>query len=274
MSEPQYREWVGKIVDAYRAVYTDLPHSYPGPIYENAMIKILHSQNMKCRPRPKYEIRYKEQPIGVQELAILTTEKIAVNLQVVPRLKRVHMAETYSYMRVTQSSVGILLNFGSTKPEFMRLAWDTSDASKEAAQPPGAEMAENQPYHQLTAAVLDATVEVHRTLGPGFAQPIYGNACHHELWMRRIPATAYSQLPLFFQEAPIGHFEYNHFIVNKQIALFPIAVNEIDSFNIDSLKSWMKRGKIGLSVLVNFLDTRIRPVFIRPRSQIDGDQES
>ena len=262
MDDSQLRNLAAKILSSYHEVYSDLAHAFPLRFYENAMVRCLRAQGVYCRQRPKFEIRFKDHHVGTEELPILVVQDIIVKSQVSPRLKRVHMAQTNSYMRVANCQIGILLNFGGSKPDFKRFAPDSVYDSGELTQRTGAEMARNTPYPQLTAAILDATIEAHDSLGPGFSQSVYGNACYYELWQRRISAEPRRQLQIFFKDDAIGQLTLDHFIVNSKVMLFPVAVKEVTSVNVDGLKSWMARNNIQLGVLVNFLDIRIRPVFV------------
>jgi len=165
-------------------------------------------------------------------------------------------------MKVTGCQIGLLFNFGGPEPEFGRLYWDPSQTPEEPPQRPAAKLAEILLYPELTGEILGATIEVHRTLGPGFVHRIYGNACHHEFALRGIPAEPRRRFQVFFQGEPIGELRFNHFIVDGKVMLFPVAVADINSINVNNLKDWMRENSIRLGVLVNFLDTRIRPVFI------------
>lgn len=257
-----HRELTGKIIGAYFQVYNGLSHTYPEFLFENAMVKLLRSQGIECRQQPEYVIRYKERRVGGQRLDIFVAGEVVVELKVTPRLKKVHKAQTYSYMKVTDCRVGMLFNFGGSEPEFERLYWDPAKAPEKPPQRPAGELAENLLYPALTSEILGATIDVHRTLGPGFVHRIYSNACYHELKERGVPAEVRRKFQVYFQGETIGQLKFNHFIVDGKIMLFPVAVREIDSININNLKDWMRENEIRLGMLVNFLDTRIRPVFI------------
>jgi GxxExxY protein len=99
-------------------------------------------------------------------------------------------------------------------------------------------------------------------LGPGFVHRIYGNACYHEFRLCEIPAEPRSRFRVYFQGEPIGELRFDHFIVDGKIMLFPTVAADISRINIDNLKDWMTENGIRLGILANFLDTRIRPVFI------------
>lgn len=261
MENSLYREWTAKIVGAYHTVFGGLPSGFPVLFYENAMIRELRTQGIQCRQRPKFEIWHKEQRMGAQQLDVFIAEKIVVRLEAAPKLGPVHIARTCSYLQVTSSTVGLLFGFGNTKPSFTRVARD-STGPPEPAQATGAELAQGMPHSRLTAAILDAAIAVHRSLGPGFTHAIYGNACHYELWTARIPTQPQDRVQVFFHDWPVGQLKLNHLLVANRVMLFPVAVQDIGQINVDMLRCWLRRKDVRLGVLVNFLDTRIRPIFV------------
>jgi GxxExxY protein len=66
----------------------------------------------------------------------------------------------------------------------------------EAGRRGGAEMAENL----LSEQILDAAIEVHRTLGgPGLLESLYEEALFYELRLRNIPALSQVPIPVTYK---------------------------------------------------------------------------
>ena len=52
----------------------------------------------------------------------------------------------------------------------------------------------------LSEQILDAAIEVHRTLGgPGLLESLYEDALFHELRLRNIPALSQVQIPVTYK---------------------------------------------------------------------------
>ena len=115
----------------------------------------------------------------------------------------------------------------------------------------------------MTGEVLGAAIEVHRALGPGFIHRIYANACYHEHRLRGVGAEPRREYQVIFQGKSIGALKFNHFVVEDVVMHFPVAIRDVTDVNVNNLKDWMRYQDIRLSVLTNFYDTAIRPVFIR-----------
>jgi hypothetical protein len=52
----------------------------------------------------------------------------------------------------------------------------------------------------LAHRVIGAAIEVHRVLGPAFAESVYENALCHELSLRRIPYERQVAMPVFYKD--------------------------------------------------------------------------
>ena len=160
--------------------------------------------------------------------------------------------------------MGLLLNFGGPEPEFERLYFDPG---RQAEYEPGFRSLDELPagllYPDIVGEVLGATVEVHRTLGPGFIHRIYANACYHEYRLQGAGAEPRKEYHVIFQGDSIGSLKFNHFVVEGTVMHFPVAIRDVADVNVHNLKDWMRHQGIRLGILTNFYDTVIRPVFVR-----------
>lgn len=75
---------------------------------------------------------------------------------------------------------------------------DTSPSTAEPRLEPGAEI------DSLAADVLDAAIEVHRALGPGFLESIYEQAMCVELALRSIPFARQSAVQVHYKGQMVG----------------------------------------------------------------------
>ena len=58
--------------------------------------------------------------------------------------------------------------------------------------------------NELSGRVIGAAIEVHKTLGPGFAEAIYQAAMCSEFRLRHIPYKKERKLPIFYKGEEIG----------------------------------------------------------------------
>ena len=57
---------------------------------------------------------------------------------------------------------------------------------------------------RLATAVIDAAMEVHRTLGAGFLESVYEKALEIEFSSRKIPFVRQKQIELNYKGTPVG----------------------------------------------------------------------
>jgi len=84
-------------------VFNGLSRTNPEFLFENVTVKVLQSQDVRCRQQPVYEIRYKEQPVGRQRLHIF-----------VAGISRINIDNFKDWMRENGIRLGILANFLDT----------------------------------------------------------------------------------------------------------------------------------------------------------------
>ena len=158
--------------------------------------------------------------------------------------------------------VGLLLNFGSAKPEFHRLYFDPAKKPENVTQAP------NEPnpdwlYPELAYNIIGGLYEVHSTLGAGFVHRIYANACYHEMKLRGLAVQPIKRVQVAYKNIVVGTIGFGHSLVEGKIMLFPVAIRDVQDLHLDDLKAWMRWRDIQLGILANFDATRLSPVFVR-----------
>jgi GxxExxY protein len=74
-------------------------------------------------PVPVY---FRGQDVG-QFKADLMGRAVLIELKAFQNLDRSHEAQVMNYLRATELEVGLLLNFGSPKPQFKRIVFENSN---------------------------------------------------------------------------------------------------------------------------------------------------
>ncbi len=261
-----YKECTGKILRAYYDVYNGVSHAWPEFIQENALALVLQQAHVPCRQQVEFEVWYKERRVGLQQLDLLVDDTIVVECKVVPELLRIHKAQLYSYLKATGKQVGLLLNFVASEPQFERLFFDP--ARGVAEESPAVNLPADLPDHlrhpELVSDILGTSIEVHRTLGPGFIHRIYANACHHEFRLRGTAARPRREIQALFRGEEIGTLKFGHFLVEGSVMFFPVAIQDVNDLNVYNFKDWLCYCRADLGIIANFYDTKIRPIFITP----------
>ena len=258
MTKLLYEALTGTIIGVYWDVYNGMSRIYPEYIYEQAMMDVLSRRNVPCRRQPEYEVYYRDRLVGKQRLDLFVADEVVVEIKIAPELTRLHKAQTISYLKVVDKSVGLLCNFG-VKAGFERLYY-----VPRPAQNPGKSalrLPENWPGDllspELTFDVIGGLIQVHSTLGPGFIHRIYTSAVYHELRLRGFEVLPRHEYQVFYSGRPVGGMKFNHLQVGSSLLVFPVAIQDLGQLHIDDFKSWMCYLGMPLAILANFYPSRL-----------------
>ena len=104
---------------------------------------------------------------------------------------------------------------------------------------------------RIGKALLDAAVEVHRHLGPGFLERIYKDPLCHELSLRDVPFESQKPVRVSYKGVPIGDQRIDLLIADKVIAELK-ATESILPIHEAQLLSYLKATNLRLGFIINF----------------------
>jgi GxxExxY protein len=105
--------------------------------------------------------------------------------------------------------------------------------------------------NRLAKEVVDAAVEVHRVLGPGFSEGIYEGALAEELARRSIPFERQVPLPVRYKEVCVGEGRAD-LLVGRALIVELKAVEQLAAVHVAQLISYLKAADCRLGLLINF----------------------
>lgn len=82
-------------------------------LYEEAMVIELELAGLKVQQNVKVPVEYKGHSIGDYFIDLLVEDRVILELKSVERHDSVFEAQILSYMRLTQTKIGLLINFNS-----------------------------------------------------------------------------------------------------------------------------------------------------------------
>ncbi|MCK4676361.1 MAG: GxxExxY protein [Gammaproteobacteria bacterium] len=99
-------------------------------IYENALCVELERNGLKFQTQKPITVNYKGFQVGEYIADIIVEDKLLLELKALETLCRSHDAQVMNYLKATNLSVGLLLNFGRPKLGIKRIVWQHNDAEK------------------------------------------------------------------------------------------------------------------------------------------------
>ena len=101
-------------------------------------------------------------------------------------------------------------------------------------------------------AIIGAAMEVHKTLGCGFVEPVYQEALAIELAKRGIPFEREKELPIEYNGNKLSKTFRADFICYDKIILELKAVANFTDEHYAQIYSYLKASKKDLGILINF----------------------
>ena len=103
----------------------------------------------------------------------------------------------------------------------------------------------------IAAELLDAAIEVHRALGPGFLETVYEEALCFELALRCIPFVRQSSVQVHYKGRIVGDARIDLLVAERLIVELK-AIEQIAPIHLAQAMSYLKATKLPLALLLNF----------------------
>ncbi|MEW6028592.1 MAG: GxxExxY protein [Chloroflexota bacterium] len=110
---------------------------------------------------------------------------------------------------------------------------------------------------ELSYQIMQATFEVHNTLGPGFPEAIYDEAMARELTARGMAIERQKRVVVVYKGKPLGEFVLDCVIEGRVILEYK-AVVEILRIHEQQALSYLKATGLQLAIVINFGAERVQ----------------
>jgi GxxExxY protein len=105
--------------------------------------------------------------------------------------------------------------------------------------------------NDLTGKIINAAVEVHRVLGPGYLESIYEEALSDELNFRKIPFERQKQIAVNYKGQMIGEGRLD-LLIDKKVIVELKAVDHLAPIHKAQVLSYLKATNLQVALLINF----------------------
>ncbi|MBI3069092.1 MAG: GxxExxY protein [Betaproteobacteria bacterium] len=104
---------------------------------------------------------------------------------------------------------------------------------------------------KLTEAVIGAAIEVHRVLGPGLLESIYGEALSHEMTLRRIPHERQVSVDIKYKDRLIQGQRLD-LLVHKAVVVEVKSLRAVPEVATAQVLSYLRATGLKRALLINF----------------------
>lgn len=106
-------------------------------------------------------------------------------------------------------------------------------------------------FEKLSGQILDAAIDVHKQLGPGFLESIYENAMKIALRKRGLPFEFQQEVSVFYEEHEVGLHRLD-LIVQREIVVELKAIKSLEDIHFAQVRSYLKATGLHVGLLLNF----------------------
>ena len=110
---------------------------------------------------------------------------------------------------------------------------------------------------ELARGLIDAAIEVHRHLGPGFLESVYEESLVHELAIRQIPFERQRPVAVKYKAQAVGEGRIDLLVAGKLLVELK-AVEALAPIHKAQVISYLKATGLQLGLLINFNVTALR----------------
>ena len=110
-----------EIIGAAIEVHRQLGPGFLEKIYEEALKVELGRNNLSFEFQKEIEVEYVGVVVGTHRLDLIVEDKVIIELKAVKKFEDIHFAQLRSYLKATDTNVGLLLNFARPTLEIKRI---------------------------------------------------------------------------------------------------------------------------------------------------------
>ncbi len=118
-------------------------------------------------------------------------------------------------------------------------------------------------YNEISKQILDASITVHKEMGPGLLEMVYELSLKKELQLRNIFVESQVPVPLFYKGYDLGKEYRIDLLVAKEIIIEIKAVNVVLPVHEAQIISYLKLTDKKLGFLINFNVSLLKQGFKR-----------
>ena len=113
-------------------------------------------------------------------------------------------------------------------------------------------MNNNLLYKDEAYKIIGCCMEVHKVLGKGFNEVVYGDALEIEFTSQNIPYKREVKFNITYKDKIIPHFYFADFVIYDKIILEVKAIKELNSSHIKQTLNYLATSKLNIGLLINF----------------------
>lgn len=117
-----YGETTHRIIGSAMEVINGLGHGLNEKCYENALVHELRLRGIPLEQQRRFDVTYKTAVVGTYIPDLIVSSSIIVDIKCIDRITDHELGQMLNYLHITKLSVGLIINFKSSRLEWQRVA--------------------------------------------------------------------------------------------------------------------------------------------------------
>jgi GxxExxY protein len=106
--------------------------------------------------------------------------------------------------------------------------------------------------NEITGEIIDASIKIHKELGPGLLESVYEEVLHYELTQRGLLSERQMPLPVIYKEIKMDVGFRIDLLVEKKVIVELKSVEAVTPFFKKKLLNHLRLAKLQIGLLINF----------------------
>ena len=119
-------------------------------------------------------------------------------------------------------------------------------------------------HEELTGPIIGAAIDVHKELGPGFAESVYENGLVLELRQRGIPFQRQLAIPVLYRGVEVGLHRLDLFVANAIVVELK-ATRDLADVHFVVVRSYLRAAERDHGRILNFAKEKLEVKRVRLR---------
>jgi len=265
----RYEKLTGKIIKCLFEVHNEVGIGLDEETYHRALVDCFARKGIPVISKERKYLTNRGIQIKGFELDLLAFEKIILALKAVQSdFLQTHYVQIISELKLWQKDLGMLINFGRPKVEFIRIPFN--EKKKELDEDYFEIKSEiDDPLRQLLARIREAIHFVFEAHGLGFGRVVYLKIIRAELQFRGIAYQDRIPIPVTYRGKSIRTCKTKAICIDNQILCSVTSIqDQITFFDTMRMKTYLKHSNYTIGLLVNFGKSKleIKAINQQPKS--------
>jgi len=106
--------------------------------------------------------------------------------------------------------------------------------------------------NKITESIIGASIEVHKTLGPGLLESAYEQCLEHELVMRGLKVKRQLPVPVIYKDLYLDYGYRLDLLVENQVIVEVKSVDQLHPVHEAQVLTYLKFAEKEIGLLINF----------------------